>query len=219
VHHKNRISRIDDDDGDQPLPMISAAEVAIETRLAGQVQSSTSNHQKLLQKEPIMKPNECSASSTPTGPDARSLTHLDEAIGINVEPMSTVDVRSLGAAINYPYVFENPLGALSIACHWATVFTLTCMEIDKFLERDRRGFCWRQFCIEGDAPHWDWSLGKGYDHQVLVTDLGVNASAVIAKSAADPQDNLRNAIRAHVDAGMRRAVFFNLEAGNPGARS
>jgi hypothetical protein len=38
----------------------------------------------------------------------------------------------------------------------------------------------------------------------------------IAKSPDDPQDELRIAIRTLVASGMRRAAFFNQEAGNSG---
>lgn len=165
-----------------------------------------------------MKPNTTSTSCTLTNPEARLLKRWNVAIEINVEPMSAVDVRDLGAATTYRYMFANPAGDLSIARHWAAAFTLTCQALDEFLGRDKRGFCWRQLDIDGAVPHWYWSLGKEYDHYVLVTDLGVNTSVGIAKSAADPQDDLRNAISTLVNEGMRLAAFFNLEAGDPGAR-
>lgn len=165
-----------------------------------------------------MKPSTTSASWTLTSRDGMRLKHSDVAVEVNTGPKSTLNVRSLGVAINYPYMFANPAGDLSITLHWSAAFALTCMALDEFLGRDKRGFCWRQLDIDGTVPHWYWSLGKEYDHHILVTDLGVNTSVVIAKSAADPQDDLRNAIRAIVDEGMRHAAFFNLEAGNPGER-
>jgi hypothetical protein len=91
------------------------------------------------------------------------------------------------------------------------------MEIDALLGRYKRGFCWRQLDIENGQPHWYWSLGSDHDHQVLVTDLATQPSVVIAKSALDPKDELRNAIRALVETGMRRAGFFGREASNLGA--
>jgi hypothetical protein len=40
---------------------------------------------------------------------------------------------------------------------------------------------------------------------------------MIVKSALDPKDELRNAIRALAETGMRRATFFSQEASNAGA--
>ena len=138
-------------------------------------------------------------------------------IEINAGPAPTLDVRFLCVAINYPYMFENPLGELSIERHWSAAFTLTCMEIDAFLGRDKREFRWRQLDIENGQPQWYWSIGKEYDYQVLVEDLGTNPRVVIAKSPADPKDELRNGVRSLVETGMRRAAFFNREASNSGA--
>jgi hypothetical protein len=50
-----------------------------------------------------------------------------------------------------------------------------------------------------------------------VTDLATQPSVVIAKSALDPKDEVRNAIRALVETGMRRAGFFSRDASNLGA--
>lgn len=138
-------------------------------------------------------------------------------IEVNAGPKSTMDVRFLCVAIHYPYMFRRALGDLTIDRNWSTAFTLTCMEIDALLGPNKRGFCWRQLDIEDGAPHWYWALGKDYDHQVLVTGLDSQASVVIAKSALDPNDELRNAIRARVEVGMRRAAFFNRDASNAGA--
>ena len=141
----------------------------------------------------------------------------DGGVEINTGLAPIQDVRFLCAAINYPYMFENALGDLTIERNWSAAFTLTCMEIDAFLGRNKRGFCWRQLDIENGQPHWYWSLGSDHDHQVLVTDLATQPSVVIAKSALDPKDELRNAIRALVETGMRRAGFFSREATNLGA--
>jgi hypothetical protein len=132
----------------------------------------------------------------------------DGGVEVNTGLAPTLDVR---------FLFENPLGDLTIERHWSAAFTLTCMDIDAFLGKHKRGFCWRQLDIEDGQPHWYWSLGQDYDHQVLVTDLATQPSVVIAKSALDPKDELRNAIRALVETGMRRAGFFSREASNLGA--
>jgi len=137
----------------------------------------------------------------------------DGGVEVNTGLAPIQDVRFLCAAINYPYMFENPLGDLTIERNWSAAFTLTCMEIDAFLGQYKRGFCWRQL----DQPHWYWSLGQDYDHQVLVAELATLPSAVIVMSASDPKDELRNAIRALVATGMRRAKFFSQEASNAGA--
>ena len=141
----------------------------------------------------------------------------DGGVEVNTGPSPVQDVRFLCAAINYPYMFENPLGDLTIERNWSAAFTLTCMEIDALLGRYKRGFCWRQLDIEDGQPHWYWSLGQDYDHQVLVSDLATQPSVVVAQSALDPKDELRNAIRALVESGMRRATFFSQEASNAGA--
>jgi hypothetical protein len=141
----------------------------------------------------------------------------DGGVEVNTGLAPTLDVRFLCVAIDYPYMFENPLGDLTIERNWSAAFTLTCIEIDALLGQNKRGFCWRQLDIECGQPHWYWSLGTDYDHQVMVTDLGAQPSAVIVKSALDPKDELRNAIRALVETGMRRAMFFSQEASNAGA--
>ena len=141
----------------------------------------------------------------------------DGGVEVNTGLSPIQDVRFLCVAINYPYMFENPLGDLTIERNWSAAFTLTCMEIDAFLGQNKRGFCWRQLDIEDGQPHWYWSLGQEYDHQVLVTDLATQPSALIVKSALDPKDELRNAIRALVETGMRRATVFSQEASNAGA--
>jgi hypothetical protein len=145
-----------------------------------------------------------------------NVKHWVGGIEINTGSAPTMDVRFLCAAIHYPYMFGNPLGDLCIDRHWATAFTLTCMEIDTFLGQNKRGFHWRQLDIEEGQPHWYWALGKEYDHQVLVTDLGAKTSVVIANSAADPRDALRQTIATFVDIGMRRAEFFGPNASNAG---
>ena len=148
---------------------------------------------------------------------AQQMKLWDGGVEVNTGVSPTLDVRFLCAAINYPYMFENPLGELTIERHWSAAFTLTCMEVDAFLGQNKRGFCWRQLDIEDGQPHWYWSLGQEYDHQVLVTDLATQPSALIVKSALDPKDELRNAIRALVETGMRRATVFSQEASNAGA--
>jgi hypothetical protein len=152
--------------------------------------------------------------------EKRATHHMkiwEGGVEVNTGFAPTLDVRFLCAAINYPYMFENPLGDLTIKRHWSAAFTLTCMEIDALLGQNKRGFCWRQLTIEGAQPHWYWSLGREYDHQVLVSDLATRPSAVIAKSALDPKDELRSAIRALVETGRRRAGFFSRDASNLGA--
>ena len=141
----------------------------------------------------------------------------DGGVEVNTGLAPTLDVRFLCAAINYPYMFENPLGDLTIERNWSTAFTLACIEIDALLGKNKRGFSWRQLDIENGQPHWYWSLGQEYDHEVLVTDLATRPTVVITKSALDPKDELRKAIRALVETGMRRAMFFNREASNTGA--
>jgi hypothetical protein len=132
-----------------------------------------------------------------------------QSIACSVISHSTLDVRFLPATIDYPYMFANPLGNLCIDRRWATAFTLTCKDIDAFLGDNKRGFHWRQLDIEDGRPYWHWSLGKEYDHQVLVTDLGEHTQVAIAHSAADPRDALREVIRSLVGIGMGRAEFFN----------
>lgn len=141
----------------------------------------------------------------------------DGGVEINTGLAPIQDVRFLCVAINYPYMFENALGDLTIERNWSAAFTLTCMEIDAFLGRDKREFRWRQLDIENGQPQWYWSIGKEYDYQVLVEDLGTNPRVVIAKSPADPKDEIRNGVRSLVETGMRRAAFFNREASNSGA--
>jgi hypothetical protein len=141
----------------------------------------------------------------------------DGGVEVNTGLTPTLDVRFLCVAISYPYMFNNPLGDLSIERQWSAAFTLTCMEIDALLGQNKRGFCWRQLDIDDGQPHWYWSLEQDYDHQVLVTDLATQPSVVIAKSALDPKDELRNAIHALVETGVRRAKFFNRESSNTGA--
>jgi hypothetical protein len=141
----------------------------------------------------------------------------DGGVEINTGLAPIQDVRFLCAAINYPYMFENALGELTIERNWSAAFTLTCMEVDAFLGQNKRGFCWRQLDIEDGQPHWYWSLGQEYDHRVLVADLATQPSALIVKSALDPKDELRDAIRALVATGMRRATVFSQEASNAGA--
>ncbi len=141
----------------------------------------------------------------------------DGGVEVNTGLAPIQDVRFLCVAINYPSMFENPLGDLIIERHWSAAFTLTCMEIDALLGQNKRGFCWRQLDIEDGQPHWYWSLGRNYDHQVLVNDLATQPSVVLAKSVLDPKDALRNAIRVLVETGMRRAKFFNRESSNTGA--
>jgi len=139
-----------------------------------------------------------------------------EGIEFNPGSALALDVRSLRAAVEYPTMFANPLGALCIDRNWATAFTLTCMEIDAFLGSDKRGFHWRLLGIEGDEPHWYWALGKQYDHQVLIAGQLEAPSVVIEKSVADPHDALRNAIGFLVQRGMHRAAFFSQGVGSSG---
>jgi hypothetical protein len=115
-------------------------------------------------------------------------------------------------------MFGKPLGGLSIQSQWSAAFRLTCLEIDTFLGENKWGFHWRQLDIEDGLPHWYWSLGKDYDHQVLVFDHDTGPKVVMAKSVADPCDELRNGVLAIVATGMRRATFFNREASNSGER-
>ncbi|RFO96388.1 hypothetical protein DIC66_13870 [Rhodoferax lacus] len=138
-------------------------------------------------------------------------------VEINTGLSPIQDVRFLCAAIKYAYMFESPLGELNIERNWSAAFTLTCMEIDALLGQNKRGFCWRQLDIEDGQPHWYWSLGQDYDHQVMVTDIAAQPSVVIVKSALDPKDELRNAVRALVETGKRRATFFSQNASNAGA--
>lgn len=126
-----------------------------------------------------------------------------------------MDVRFMCSAINYPYMFENPCGDLLIECQWSGAFTLTCMAIDAFLGDDKRGFCWWQLETQDGKPRWDWALGKEYDHKVMVIGQGDDARVRVVKPAADPKDELRNAIRNLVDEGMRRTSFFYKEANDP----
>lgn len=147
-------------------------------------------------------------------PTSFPLMNAGMETGTGTSPV--LDARYLPVALHYPSMFGNPLGPLCIAQHWTTAFTLTCLEIDAFLGQNQCGFHWRQLDIDNSQPHWYWALGAEYNLQLLLPDFIAHPHVVIARSAADPVDALRHSIRALVDRGMRRAAFFNQDAGKPG---
>lgn len=149
---------------------------------------------------------------TDTNPQAtHPVKRLDGGIEIDLSSSAAItnfDVRFLGVAIQYPYMFANPLDQMFISKNWSAAFRLTCLEIDTFLGEDKRGFHWRQLSIEDGQPIWFWALGPEYDHTVWMAGPLSNPTVSIARSADDPQDELRNAIHTLVDSGMRRALSF-----------
>lgn len=175
-----------------------------------------------------MKPSKSSANTRSAilgRLNASCLTrHSEGAVEIDVTPSLTCDVRFLGVSLQYPYMFANPLGQLTIERQWSAAFRLTCREIDAFLGQDKRGFHWRQLDMDDGQPHWYWSLGKDYDHQVYVlaqeggpgVGLRMQPRAVIVKPEADPRDELRHGIRYLVDTGIKRAAFFHRDVPNTG---
>ncbi len=158
----------------------------------------------------------------PTGTNPQAIhpvKRLDGGIEIDLSSsaaIATFDVRFLGAAIQYPYMFSNPLDQMVISKKWSVTFRLTCQEIDAFLGEDKRGFHWRQLSIEDGQPLWYWALGPEYDHTVWMAGPLSNPTVSIARSPDDPQDELRNTIRTLVDKGMRHALSFGLEEGVSG---
>jgi hypothetical protein len=178
------------------------------------------SHYKLMQAVGAIEINAMQATTS-----ARPL-----AMGSSVQSQPTLDVRFLCAALEYPYMFEHPFGDLRIAQEWSAAFTITCMEIDALLGTNKRGFHWRQLdVVEPDQwgvewpkdaaaaqPRWYWSLGKAYDHQLVVAVDASGPHARIVSSETDPDDALRNAIRGVVERGMRRVLTGNLGPSNEG---
>jgi hypothetical protein len=138
--------------------------------------------------------------------------------GIKVNPKyaGTTDVRFLKVALQFSYMFSATTQDMRIDHHWAVAFTLTCVEIDAFLGRNKCGFCWTLLTIDEGNPYWYWSLGRGYDQHVLVEDLYSSPRVSIQNSVADPYNEIRSAIDAIVKTGMRRARFFSASAANEG---
>jgi hypothetical protein len=175
------------------------------------------NHYRLLQAVGAIEINSTQAAAV-------SPCHMA------TQRTQTLDVRFLCAALEYPYMFKNPIGDLRIAKEWSVAFTITCMEIDALLGVNKRGFCWRQLdVVEPDhwvidpvwkgstlQPLWYWSLDKAYDHKVVVEVGAKGPQARIVSSNADPEDELRNAIRCVVENGMRRVLTFNVGVSNAG---
>jgi hypothetical protein len=161
------------------------------------------------------------------GIEINSLPHAAESGGGGsgsggVPP--TQDVRFLTVALHYSYMFENPLGDLTIERRWAGAFSQTCIEIDAALKSfsgtadqtsRNHGFCWRLMNAEDGQPDWMWMLGKEYEQRVMVEPvLGGEPQVVIAASNIDPADTLRQTIQAIVKRGQIRALNAGQLASN-----
>ena len=166
-----------------------------------------------------MKTSKSSSSSTKATNSKRGTPRQrlwDGGIEITTSPTAVVDVRFLSVAIHFPYMFENPLGEMSIKRHWAAAFTLTCMEIDRFLGTNKRGFHWRQLDIEDGRPYWYWALDSRYDHSVTWSGSAVDSVVCIVPPAADPRNAIRSAIERFIEIGKQRTLTGDVVASNEG---
>lgn len=165
--------------------------------------------QKLLTK---------SVPKRPARRGAIDLNFMDYGVHERQATVRTQDVRFLCVALKYQYMFENPVGELTIDRRWAAAFSLTCDEIDVALGSSTHGFCWRMLTAESGIPNWMWSLAPEYDHRLLVVPSNVRLNqppkVEIAPPAIDPTDSLRQTIQAIVDRGLRRARNADLGAVN-----
>jgi hypothetical protein len=92
-----------------------------------------------------------------------------------------------------------------MADEWIATFAATCTEIDQLLGNDKCGFHWQQLGHEGDRVDWYWALGEDYAPSVVMYRNQISVDFGVVNSPMDPENTLREGIRAMVLRGEANA--------------
>ena len=118
---------------------------------------------------------------------------------------AVVDIHLLKLILKHSYMFQETQGPLLMADEWIATFAATCAEIDQLLGTDKRGFHWQQLGHEGNRVDWYWALGEDYAPSVVMYRDQLAVDFRVVNSPMDPQNTLREGIRAIVLRGEANA--------------
>jgi hypothetical protein len=116
-----------------------------------------------------------------------------------------IDIRLLRVILKFSYMFHQTQGPLVMADDWIAIFASTCAEIDQLLGDDKRAFHWQQLGHEGNRVDWYWALGEEYAPSVVMYRSLAAVDFGVANSPMDPENTLREGIRATVLRGEANA--------------
>jgi hypothetical protein len=116
-----------------------------------------------------------------------------------------IDIRLLRVILKFSYMFQKTKGPLVMADEWIATFAATCTEIDQLLGNDKCGFHWQQLGHEGDRVDWYWALGEDYAPSVVMYRNQISVDFGVVNSPMDPENTLREGIRAMVLRGEANA--------------
>jgi hypothetical protein len=153
----------------------------------------TQNHSTQFAEYAMNKPNQM-IDNTP-GP----------AEVIATSNWGLIDIRLLRVILKFSYMFYRTQCPVHMADQWITPFAATCAEIDQLLGDDKRGFHWQQLGSQGSRVDWYWGLGEDHSSSLLMRQRGSHIDFEIANSPHDPQNEVREAIRAIVLRGEANA--------------
>lgn len=139
----------------------------------------------------------------PNHPNDKTTDQAAELSSVPTEDASTslcdvIDIRLLRVIVKYNYMFHGSTGPLVMADDWIAHFAATCTEIDQLLGADKRGFHWQQLGHEGNRVDWYWALGEDYAPSVVMYRDQLDVDFRVVNSPMDPENTLREAIRAIV---------------------
>jgi hypothetical protein len=106
---------------------------------------------------------------------------------------------------NYPYMIVSPNYGLEMCTAWEEIFSQLCADIDVLLGVDKRGFCWRQLAHEYGTAAWYWRLDPMLDQRLVLNMVEGEMDLTVVNPEGDPKNELRDAIRALVNAAMAKA--------------
>jgi hypothetical protein len=128
-------------------------------------------------------------------------------------PNGWIDIHALRVLMfsNCLYMNGQPNHGLELNPAWSPVFAQLCSDIDALLGPDKRGFHWRRLSQEDGKPLWCWRLERQLDLFVGFTVEQGELGITVINPVGDPDNRLRESIRALVDAAMLRAGELRMD--------
>jgi hypothetical protein len=147
------------------------------------------------------KPNQSNDKSTDQAADLSPVPMADTS----APRWGVIDIRLLRVIVKFNYMFQGTKGPLVMADDWIAPFAATSTEIDQLLGDDKRGFHWQQLGHEGDRVDWYWALGEDYAPSLVMYRDELAIDFRVVNSPMDPENTLRDGIRAIVLRGEANA--------------
>lgn len=151
------------------------------------------------------KPNQSTNKSTDKSTDQTAGLWPVPMAATSASRWGVIDIRLLRVILKFSYMFQKTTGPLVMADEWISTFAATCAEIDQLLGADKRGFHWQQLGHEGRRVDWYWALGEDYAPSVVIYRSLTAVDFGVVNSPMDPENALREGIRAMVLRGEANA--------------